>query len=130
MMREFVAIFVAAGLGLGLAFISGYRAAEWRFEHDRAVAAAQQGAKDYEKLKKAADMQDQLRADLRRARDDAERVRRALAVRERTSSGESSGAGVTGCTELLREGVDLLSDCRERLLECAGRHDALAETIR
>lgn len=130
MMREFVAAAVGAGALLLLAFSSGYRAAEWRFEHDRAVAAAQQGAKDYEKLRKAMDVQDSLRVDLQRARAESDRVRRALdAARAASASRNSSGAGVTGCESLLRDGVELLSDCRARLLECAGKHDSLVEAV-
>lgn len=131
MMREFVAMIVGAGVLALVAFFSGYRAAEYRFEHDRAVAAAEQGAKDYEKLKKALDMQDALRDDLQRARTESERVRRALdAARTASASREPSGAGITKCPGLLGEGVELLSDCRARLLECAGKHDALVEVVK
>ena len=130
MMRDII----AAGVGLvavaALAYASGYRAAEWRFEHDRAVAAAQQGAKDYAKLREATDIQAGLRADLARARGELERVRGALAKRTSGASGESAGGGVAGCESLLREGIDLLGSCRERLLECAGKHDALAAAVK
>lgn len=130
MMREFVALIVGAGALALIAFSSGYRAAEYRFAHDRAVAVAEQGAKDYAKLKKAMDVQDSLRGDLQRARAESDRVRRALdAARAASASGESSGAGVAGCESLLRDGVELLSDCRARLLECAGKHDSLVEAV-
>lgn len=73
-----------------LAYASGYKHAEYRFEHDRAVAAAQQGAKDYAKLKKATDIQADLRADLARARTDLERVRSILAMRSAGTANEPS----------------------------------------
>lgn len=131
MMRGFVGLVVCAVVLALAAFPSGYRAAEYRFEHDRAVAAAEQGAKDYEKLRKALDVQDSLRGDLQRARAESERVRRALdAARAASASRESSGAGVAKCPGLLGEGVELLSDCRARLLVCAGKHDALVEAVK
>lgn len=131
MMRDFVGLVVCAVVLALVAFSSGYRAAEYRFEHDRAVAAARQGAKDYEKLRKALDVQDSLRGDLQRARAESDRVRRALdAARAAGASRESSGDGVAKCSELLREGVALLSGCRARLLECAGKHDALVEAVK
>lgn len=130
MMREFVAAAVGAGALLLLAFSSGYRAAEWRFEHDRAVAAAQQGAKDYEKLRKAMDVQDSLRVDLQRARAESDRVRRALdAARAARPAGEHDGTGASGCEKLLAESLELLGECRERYLSCAGRHDALITAV-
>ena len=113
-----------------IAFASGYKQADYRLEHDRAIAAAEQGAKDYAKLKKAMDVQDSLRGDLQRARAESDRVRRALDdARAASASGKYSGTGVAGCESLLRDGVELLSDCRARLLECAGKHDSLVEAV-
>lgn len=131
MMRGFVALIFWVVALVHIAFLLGYRTAEHRLEHDRAIAAAEQGAKDYEKLRKAMDVQDSLRGDLQRARAESDRVRRALdAARAASAAGKSSEAGVAGCESLLRDGVELLGDCRARLLECAGKHDALVEAVK
>lgn len=130
-MKDIIATIVISVVWSAGVFCSGYRTAEYRFEHDRAVAMAAQGAKDYERLRKAIDVQDGLRNDLERARAESERVRRALdAARAARPADGDDGAGTSGCQELLGEAVELLEECRERYLSCAGRHDALVEAVK
>lgn len=122
------AVFSAVSFVVGAA--SGYHDAQNEFEHDRAVAVAAQGAKDYERLKKAVEVQDSLRGDLERARAESDRMRKLLSRRKATTSRSNAEAGASGCAELLRESVELLAECRERYLSCAGRHDALAAAVK
>lgn len=120
----------AVGVALAVGFIAGGEVASRMYEKKAAVAAAQQGAKDYERLKKAVGIQDSLRSELSAARADAERVRRALAGRAVAASGDNALARASACEKLLSQSVDLLSECRERYLGCAGRHDALVEAVK
>lgn len=129
-MKDIIATIVISVVWSAGVFCSGYRTAEYRFEHDKAVAMATQGAKDYERLRKAVEVQDGLRGDLERARAEHDRVRRALdAARAARPAGEHDGTGASGCEKLLAESLELLGECRERYLSCAGRHDALITAV-
>lgn len=120
----------AVGVALVVGFIAGGEAASRMYEKKVAVAAAQQGAKDYERLRKAVGVQDGLRGELSAARADAERVRRTLAGRALAAPGDDARDRAARCEALLSRSVDLLSECRERYLGCAGRHDALVEAVK
>lgn len=121
-------------LAVLLAFGGGYRYAAALYEKDaaelreaEAVARADMGRKQYAKMVEALDALAGLRAELSRARADAERVRRAAEVRERRPSASACGAeraAVSACEGLLRESVELLAEGRELLQESAGVHDA------
>lgn len=114
-----------------LGALSGYNTAKSEAEKAAAIAAADQGRKDYEKLIVAFELTDSVRVDLDRARDDARRMRRALVAAEKNAAaGSLDGAGVTKCAKLLDESIKLLSECREKYLGCAGRHDALVEAVK
>ena len=105
---------------------------EWesRLLHEKmAVAVAEQGLKNYEKLRDAVDAKDAVGADLDRARSDLDRVRRALARREAQLAKLNDGAGTAGCEKLLSEAVEFLGECRERYLRCAANHDALIQVV-
>ena len=99
-------------------------------EKDAAIAAAKQGAKDYERLRQAFDAADSVRADLARARAESQRVRRTLASREAELARKLDGAGAPGCEKLLGEALEFLGECRERYLGCAAKHDALSTAVR
>lgn len=108
----------------------GHEYARADIEAQTAVAAAEQGKKDYAKLVEAFEVADGVRADLARARAESQRVRRTLANREAELARKLDGTGVAGCPQLLGEALEFLGECRERYLECAGRHDALAEAVK
>lgn len=132
---ECVKAFAVAMLTITLIYLGGYHAgkadAQEEMQLQTAVAAARQGAKDYAKLSKAVDVQDGLHGDLERARAEHDRVRRALdAARAARPAGEHDGAGASGCQELLAKSVEILGECRERYLSCAGKHDAIAEIVK
>lgn len=121
----------AVCVALVVGFLAGGEVASRMYEKKAAVAMATQGAKDYERLRKAMDVQDSLRVDLQRARAESDRVRRALdAARAARPAGEHDGAGASGCQELLAKSVEILGECRERYLSCAGKHDAITEIVK
>lgn len=125
---------VAAVIALGAAFVNGYSLAAALYERDaaelreaEAVARADLGRKQYEKVVHAMDALASVRGELSAARADVERVRRAAEVRERRASASACGAeraAVSACEGLLRESVELLAEGRELLQESAGVHDA------
>ena len=125
----------AAALAVLLAFTGGYRYAAALYEKDaaelreaEAVARADMGRKQYAKMVEALDALAGLRGELADARADAERVRRAYAVRERRQSAPACSAeraAVSACEGLLRESVGLLAEGRGLLQETAGVHDAV-----
>ena len=122
-------------LAVLLAFGGGYRYAAALYEKDaaelreaEAVARADLGRKQYEKMVHAMDALASVRSELSAARADVERVRRAAEVRERRASASACGAeraAVSACEGLLRESVELLAEGRELLQESAGVHDAV-----
>ena len=126
---------VAAVIALGAAFMCGYQVADALYEREaaelreaEAVARADLGRKQYEKVVHAMDALANLRGELSAARADVERVRRAAEVRERRASASACSAernAVSACEKLLRESVDLLGEGRGLLQESAGIHDAL-----
>ena len=126
---------VAAVIALGAAFMCGYQVAAALYEREaaelreaEAVARADLGRKQYEKVVHAMDALANLRGELSAARADVERVRRAAEVRERRASASVCSAernAVSACEKLLRESVDLLGEGRGLLQESAGIHDAL-----
>lgn len=126
---------VAAVIALGAAFVNGYSLAAALYERDaaelreaEAVARADLGRKQYEKVVHAMDALANLRGELSAARADVERVRRAAEVRERRASASACSAernAVSACEKLLRESVDLLGEGRGLLQESAGVHDAV-----
>lgn len=126
---------VAAVIALGAAFVNGYSLAVALYERDaaelreaEAVARADLGRKQYEKVVHAMDALASVRGELSAARADVERVRRAAEVRERRASASACSAernAVSACEKLLRESVDLLGEGRGLLQESAGIHDAL-----
>lgn len=126
---------VAAVIALGAAFMCGYQVAAALYEREaaelreaEAVARADLGRKQYEKVVHAMDALANLRGELSAARADVERVRRAAEVRERRASASACSAernAVSACEKLLRESVDLLGEGRGLLQESAGIHDAL-----
>lgn len=120
---------------LTAAFIGGYQYAAALYEKDaaelreaEAVARADLGRKQYEKMVHAMGALASVRSELSAARADVERVRRAAEVRERRASASACGAeraAVSACEKLLRESVELLGEGRGLLQESAGIHDAL-----
>ena len=129
---------VAAVIALGAAFMCGYQVAAALYEREaaelreaEAVARADLGRKQYEKVVHAMDALANLRGELSAARADVERVRRAAELRERRASASACGAeraAVSACEGLLRESVGLLAEGRGLLQETARVHDALART--
>nr|DAF30669.1 MAG TPA: Protein of unknown function (DUF2514) [Caudoviricetes sp.] len=107
----------------------GGNASDIKHEKRAAVAAAQQGAKDYGKLREAMDAKESVDADLASARTELDRVRRRLARREAAATKGADGAGASGCEKLLSEAVEFLGECRERYLGCAAKHDALSKAV-
>lgn len=126
---------VAAVIALGAAFMCGYQVAAALYEREaaelreaEAVARADLGRKQYEKVVHAMDALANLRGELSAARADVERVRRAAEVRERRASASACSAertAITACEGLLRESVGLLAEGRELLQKTAGVHDAV-----
>lgn len=131
---------VAAVIALGAAFVNGYSLAAALYERDaaelreaEAVARADLGRKQYEKVVHAMDALANLRGELSAARADVERVRRAAEVRERRASASACSAertAITACERLLRESVGLLAEGRELLQETTGVHDAVTAARR
>lgn len=90
---------VAAVIALGAAFVNGYSLAAALYERDaaelreaEAVARADLGRKQYEKVVHAMDALASVRGELSAARADVERVRRAAEVRERRASASACSA--------------------------------------
>lgn len=129
---------VAAVIALGAAFVNGYSLAAALYERDaaelreaEAVARADLGRKQYEKVVHAMDALASVRGELSAARADVERVRRAAEVRERRASAAACNAeqaAVARCEKLLRESVGLIEEGRSLLLRNAAVHDALVST--
>lgn len=121
----------AVCVALVVGFLAGGEVASRMYEKKAAVAMATQGAKDYERLRKAVEVQDGLRGDLERARAEYDRVRHTLdSARASRPAGEHDGTGASGCEKLLAESLELLGECRERYLSCAGKHDAITEIVK
>lgn len=118
-----VIVFVAGAL-------VGHEYARADMEAQAAVAAAEQGKRDYAKLVEAFEVADGVRVDLAWARAESQRVRRTLASREAELARKLDGTGASGCAKLLAESLALLGECRERYLSCAGKHDAIAEIVK
>ena len=118
-------VFCVASAATGV--FAGSKLERAKAEEAIAVATAKQGAKDYEKLARAIDAHEATQSYLDSVRAESNRMRKLLTRREAELAKLNAGAGVAGCEGLLRDGVELLGSCRERLLECASRHDALIE---
>ena len=119
--------FIIAGITFVVGVLVGHIQAHDNYEQAQAIAVAEQGARDYEKLRKSTDVLASVQSDLAGARAESERLRRLLARRATGASGQSDGARIAGCEKLLDEALEFLGECRERYLECAAKHDALVE---
>lgn len=118
-------------------FGAGYQLASARgdaalkdYQLKAAEARAEQGRKDYARLVEAMDAAASVRGELDSARADADRMRVAFERRLRRAEAASDGADgaeLSRCTNLLREGAELLLEGRELALREAARADALAE---
>lgn len=113
-----------------LGYFNGKDKAREEFEKEMAVAMAQQGAKDYEKLTRVVDAHKATRDYLDSVRAESDRMRKLLARREAELAKLNADGRNARCESLLRDGVELLGSCRERLIECAGKHDALLEVAK
>lgn len=123
-------------LAVLLAFGGGYRYAAALYEKDaaelreaEAVARADMGRKQYAKMVEALDALAGLRGELADARADADRMRVAFERRLRRAEAApdgADGADLARCTQLLREGAELLHEGRELALRSAAKADALS----
>lgn len=117
-------------------FSTGYQLASARgdaalkaYQLKAAEARAEQGRKDYARLVDAMDAVAASRGELDSARADAERMRNAFERRLRRAEAladDAGGADLARCTDLLREGTELLSEGRELALRSAAKADALS----
>lgn len=118
------------GAGYQLAAARGDAALK-AYQLEAAVARAEQGRKDYEKLVSAVDQVVAADVDIERIRSDTDRMRRAYESRLRKASAAACNAeqaAVARCENLLRESVELIEEGRSLLLRNAAVHDALVST--
>lgn len=113
-----------------IAYTLGKLDAEKEFQKELAIASAKQGAKDYEKLSQVIDAHEATQSYLATVRAESDRMRKLLASREAELAKLNAGGRNARCESLLRDGVELLGGCRERLIECAGKHDVLLRVVK
>lgn len=128
---------IAVAAAAYFVFATGYQLAEAEgeaalkaYQLEAAEARADQGRRDYARLVDALDAAAASRGELDSARADADRMRVAFERRLRRAEAApdgADGADLARCTQLLREGAELLHEGRELALREAARADALAE---